>query len=135
MAASDESLSIKGTPLSGRPWKKEARPRRALARSSGELSAEERNRQKWAEAQAHKKEMKELAAESKEALRQAREQRLERSRKLREKRAKKQANEIKSAGNQVVLVNNKKVAKMSKKARRKLTKITPEMANILLRRH
>ncbi|ORM40286.1 uncharacterized protein BXIN_1832 [Babesia sp. Xinjiang] len=134
MTTGAESLSIKGTPLSGRPWKKEARPRRALAKSGGERSAEERNRKKWEDAQAFKNAMKEVAAEAGEAIKQAKERRIERNRKLRERRAKKEANEIKSAGNEVVLVSNKKVAKMTKKARRKLTKVTSEMANILMRK-
>ncbi|CDR97888.1 hypothetical protein, conserved [Babesia bigemina] len=135
MTAGDDSLSIKGTPLSGRVWKRNVRPCRALSKTGGDRSAEERSRQKWAEAQAMKREMKEISAETSEAIQKAQELRKERLRKLREKRAKKQANEIKSAGNEVVLVSNKKVSKMTKKARRKLTKVTPEMANILLRKH
>lgn len=131
MVAATDSLSIKGTPLSGRPWKKEARPKRALSKSGGAKSAEERNRQKWLAAQAVKSSMKEVAAEASEAVKQAREARKIRSQKIKQKREKQQANEIRSAGNNVVVVNNKKVSKMSKKARRKLMKMTPEMMNLI----
>ncbi|GFE55274.1 NADH:flavin oxidoreductase, putative [Babesia ovis] len=106
MTGGSDSLSIKGTPLSGRPWKKDARPRRALSKSGGAHTAEERSRKKWEEAQALKNEMKEIAAEAEEAIKRAKERQMERNRKLRARRAKREANAIKSAGNDVVLVSN-----------------------------
>lgn len=131
MTGEGDSLSIKGTPLSGRPWKTESRPRRSLAKSSGDRKAEDRNKKKWLEAQAFKNSLKEVSEEAAEALKLAKEARKARAQRLRQKREKQQANELRSAGNNVVVVSNKKVSKMSKKARRKLLKVTPEMINIL----
>ncbi|KAK1444115.1 hypothetical protein BgAZ_100210 [Babesia gibsoni] len=129
MSNDSDSLSIKGTPLSGRPWKKDAKPKRALAKSSGA-----RSKQKWLESQAFKNSMKEISAEASEAIKRSREERRLKAQRLKEKREKKQENEIRSAGNNVVVVSNKKVSKMTKKARRKLLKMTPEMLRMLTKK-
>ncbi|KAK2197852.1 Cgr1-like [Babesia duncani] len=126
-------LSIKGTALSGRPWKGTSTPVRAITNQSIKKTKEKAKSQ-WLKSQRRKEAMQEIAKESSELIAKEKELRKLKSKKLKEKRLKQQENEIRAAGNNLIIVSNAKVAKMSKSAKKKLTKLTPEIFSKIIKR-
>ncbi|UVC54755.1 hypothetical protein MACJ_003726 [Theileria orientalis] len=124
-------LDIKGTRVSGRVWKKIVKPIRCIISPNAWKLSKDKIREKWLKSKIKNEEIKEIAKESKEMINKNREERIKRGKEIRIKRQKKIENEIKSAGNNVIIVGSKKYGKMSKKAKKGLTKLTPEMVNIL----
>ncbi|EKX73101.1 conserved hypothetical protein [Theileria equi strain WA] len=132
MGNPEDSLSIKGTPLSGRVWKKNSKPVRLLTAKSKQ-SADDKVRAKWEKAKRLKEEMKEISKDSRELIEKNKEIRKKRIEQIKLKKQKRFENEIKSAGNNAVVVKSAKVMKMTKKAKKKLTKVTPEVISSILR--
>nr|PVC54889.1 hypothetical protein MACL_00000005 [Theileria orientalis] len=124
-------LDIKGTRLSGRVWKKIVKPIRCIISPNAWKLSKDKIREKWLKSKIKKEEIKEIAKESSEIIKKNREDRIKKGEQIRIKRQRKIENEIKSAGNNIIIVGSKKYGKMSKKAKKGLTKLTPEMVNIL----
>eukprot|EP00389_Voromonas_pontica_P005611 GDKH01008388.1.p1 GENE.GDKH01008388.1~~GDKH01008388.1.p1 ORF type:complete len:126 (-),score=18.12 GDKH01008388.1:66-443(-) len=109
---------VAGKPKSGRVWKDQAERHSACFASVKKFTLEERMAKKLKD-----QETKRVEKEMKDARAAVREKRKLR---LKEKRRIKEENEIKSSSVQVIR-NAQKLKAMSKKARRHLTKVSPEL--------
>lgn len=137
-------LNIKGTRLSGRVWKGSSKPVRSIISKNVKRLSRDKIRDKWLKSKLFKEEMNEIKKEAKELVEKSKEEKKKKAKEIKIKRQKKIENEIRSAGKNLIVIgqskcylynykNNflEKFSKMSKKARKGLTKLTPEMIAIL----
>ncbi|XP_951784.1 uncharacterized protein TA15915 [Theileria annulata] len=127
----NSELKIKGTRLSGRVWKGTSKPVRSIISKSFKKMSKDKIRGKWLKSKLIKEEMEEIKKEAKELIEKDKEEKKKRAKVIKDKRKKKIENEIRSAGKNLIVIGQKKFSKMSKKARKGLTKLTPEMIAIL----
>ncbi|EAN33217.2 hypothetical protein TpMuguga_02g00932 [Theileria parva strain Muguga] len=124
-------LNIKGTRLSGRVWKGSSKPVRSIISKNVKRLSRDKIRDKWLKSKLFKEEMNEIKKEAKELVEKSKEEKKKKAKEIKIKRQKKIENEIRSAGKNLIVIGQKKFSKMSKKARKGLTKLTPEMIAIL----
>ncbi|CCF75687.1 hypothetical protein BmR1_04g07475 [Babesia microti strain RI] len=120
-------IEVEGIPVSGRTWKDKALPIRTKMMIKN-------SKKKWLEQQQMQRHMKLVSLEAKQLIENRKEEiRLKRQRRL-EKQSKKVENEIRAAGPNAIVLSNKKVSKMSKKAKKQLMSMTPELISKLRNR-